>query len=322
MEVSVITYGGTITAIKIPDGNGNHTDVALGYTSPDDYLNGNPTYYGALIGRFGNRIANATFTLEGISYALAPNNGPNSLHGGNASFSTKIWNAEPILKDGTASLKLTYTSIDGEEGFPGTLKVTVLYELTDDNALHIKYEAETDQTTVLNLTNHTYFNLSGSFDDLVTEHEIQLNAEHFLPINPNLIPTGERQPVAGTPFDFRKPKPIGKDISEPNEQLKTANGYDHCFIPNGIGMRSIAKVYEPKSGRRMEVFTDQPGVQFYTGNFLDGSFATKTGGKNKPRTGFCLETKHFPDSPNQPSFPSTVLKPGEKYTTETRYCFS
>ncbi len=322
MSVGIINYGGAITSINVPDKNGKTEDVALGYTSPGGYLDGNPTYYGALIGRYGNRIANAEFTLQGKTYHVDKNDGPNSLHGGKAGFSTRIWTAEPLKDAKNPTLKLSYTSKDGEEGYPGTLKVTVFYTLTDDNAIHIKYEAETDQPTVLNLTNHTYFNLSGKFDQPITGHEIQLNADRFLPVKATLIPTGILQPVAGTPFDFRSPKAIGKDIAKTDEQLKLANGYDHCWILNGSGMRNIAKVYEPQSGRVMEVATDQPGVQFYSGNFLDGKFATKTGGMNNFRTGFCLETQHFPDAPNQPSFPSTVLKPGEKYKTETSYRFS
>ena len=322
MSVGIINYGGAVTSIMVPDREGNIADVALGYTTPDGYLNGNPTYYGALIGRYGNRIANAQFRLGNKTYHIDKNDGPNSLHGGKAGFSTRIWNAEPVLDAKVPTLKLSYTSKDGEEGYPGTLKVTVFYTLTDDNAIHIRYEAETDKTTVLNLTNHTYFNLSGKFDQPITGNQIQLNARHFLPVDETLIPTGILQPVAGTPFDFRSLKTIGKDISQNNEQLKRANGYDHCWIPDGKGIRTVAKVYEPHTGRLMEVSTDQPGIQFYSGNFLDGKFVTKTGGTNKFRTGFCLETQHFPDAPNQPFFPSAQLKLGEKFKTETSYWFS
>lgn len=322
MSVAIINYGGTITSIKVPNKDGKIEDVALGYTSPGDYLNGNPTYYGALIGRYGNRIANAEFTLDGKTYHIDKNDDPNTLHGGKGGFSTRIWTAVPVHDTKEPTLKLTYTSKDGEEGYPGNLNVTVFYTLTNDNTIHIRYEAQTDQPTVINLTNHTYFNLSGNFSQPVTDHQIQLNADYFLPVNSTLIPVGVLQPVAGTPFDFRKIKTIGKDISDNDEQLKRANGYDHCWVLNGKGMRTVAKVCDPQSGRILEVATDQPGIQFYTGNFLDGKFATKTGGTNNFRTGFCLETQHFPDSPNQPFFPSTLLKPGEKYSTETSYHFS
>jgi len=322
MKVEVINFGGIITSLTAPDRNGKYEDVVLGFTKPEGYFNGNPYYFGALIGRYGNRIANAKFSLEGKANEIDKNDGPNSLHGGKEGFHTRFWNIEPVKDAKFPTLKLTYTSADGEEGYPGKLTTTVFYTLTDDNALEISYEAETDKPTVVNLTQHSYFNLSGNFTKTITDHELQINADHFLPVNETLIPTGEQKAVKGTPFDFTVSKSIGKDINADDDQLKKGKGYDHNWILNGKGLRSIAKVYHQGTGRLMEVFTDEPGVQFYSGNFLDGKFDTKTGGKNEFRTGFCLETQHFPDSPNQPSFPSTELKPGQKYQSKTIYKFS
>ncbi|QWT87018.1 galactose mutarotase [Chryseobacterium sp. PCH239] len=322
MKVEVINFGGIITSLTAPDRNGKYEDVVLGFTKPEGYFDGNPYYFGALIGRYGNRIANAKFTLDGKTYEINKNDGPNSLHGGKEGFHTRFWNIEVVKDAKFPTLKLSYTSADGEEGYPGKLTTTVFYTLTDDNALEISYEAETDKPTVVNLTQHSYFNLSGNFTKTITDHELQINADHFLPVNETLIPTGEQKAVKGTPFDFTVSKPIGKDISADDDQLKKGKGYDHNWILNGKGLRSIAKVYHQGTGRLMEVFTDEPGVQFYSGNFLDGKFDTKTGGKNEFRTGFCLETQHFPDSPNQPSFPSTELKLGQKYQSKTIYKFS
>lgn len=322
MKVEVINYGGIITSLTAPDKNGKYQDVVLGFTKPEDYFNGNPYFFGALIGRYGNRIANAKFTLEGQTYELDKNDGPNSLHGGKEGFDTKIWAVEPVKEAQFPTLKLTYVSADGEEGFPGKLTTTVLYTLTDDNALEISYEATTDKATVVNLTQHSYFNLSGNFTHPITDHELQLKAEKFLPVNSTIIPTGEEKSVKGTPFDFTVSKPIGKDINSDNEQIRLGQGYDHNWILEGKGLRTIATVYHPASGRVMEVMTDQPGVQFYSGNFLDGKYETKTGGKYEKRNGFCLETQHYPDSPNQKAFPSTELKPGQKYQTKTIYKFS
>lgn len=321
MTVEVINLGGIITSLTAPDKNGKYEDVVLGFTNPEDYLE-NPYFYGALIGRFGNRIANGKFRLNGIEYNVNKNDGQNSLHGGKDGFHTKFWNIEPLKDSQFPTLKLTYTSPDGEEGFPGNLKATIYYTLTGDNALEISYEAETDKTTVVNLTQHSYFNLSGDFSKPITDHELQINADQFLPVNETLIPTGELKSVKNSPFDFTVSKPIGKSIDEENDQLKLGKGYDHHWILNGSGLRTIATVYHPSTGRLMEVQSTEPGVQFYSGNFLDGKFETKTGGKNEARTGFCLETQHFPDSPNQPDFPSTVLKPGQKYETKTIYKFS
>jgi aldose 1-epimerase len=322
MKVEVINYGGIITSLTAPDKNGKYQDVVLGFTKPEDYFNGNPYFFGALIGRHGNRIANAKFTLEGKTYELDKNDGPNSLHGGKEGFDTKIWTVEPVKEAQFPTLKLTYVSADGEEGFPGKLTTTVLYTLTDDNALEISYEATTDKATVVNLTQHSYFNLSGNFTQSITDHELQLKAEKFLPVNSTIIPTGEEKSVKGTPFDFTVSKPIGKDIGSNDEQIRLGQGYDHNWILEGKGLRTIATVYHPASGRVMEVMTDQPGVQFYSGNFLDGKYETKTGGKYEKRNGFCLETQHYPDSPNQKAFPSTELKPGQKYQTKTIYKFS
>ncbi|KMQ59162.1 aldose epimerase [Chryseobacterium sp. BLS98] len=322
MKVEVINFGGIITSLTAPDRNGKYEDVVLGFTKPEGYFNGNPYYFGALIGRYGNRIANAKFSLEDKAYEIDKNDGPNSLHGGKEGFHTRFWNIEAVKDAKFPTLKLSYTSADGEEGYPGKLTTTVFYTLTDDNALEISYEAETDKPTVVNLTQHSYFNLSGNFTKTITDHALQINADQFLPVNETLIPTGEQKAVKGTPFDFTVSKPIGKDISAEDDQLKKGKGYDHNWILNGKGLRSIAKVYHQGTGRLMEVFTDEPGVQFYSGNFLDGKFDTKTGGKNEFRTGFCLETQHFPDSPNQPSFPSTELKPGQKYQSKTIYKFS
>ncbi|SHL09658.1 aldose 1-epimerase [Chryseobacterium contaminans] len=321
MKVEVINFGGIITSLTAPDRNGKYEDVVLGFTKPEGYFDGNPYYFGALIGRYGNRIANAKFSLEGKAYEIDKNDGPNSLHGGKEGFHTRFWNIEVVKNAKFPTLKLSYTSTDGEEGYPGKLTTTVFYTLTDDNALEISYEAETDKSTVVNLTQHSYFNLSGNFTKTITDHELQINADHFLPVNETLIPTGEQKAVKGTPFDFTVSKLIGKDIGADDDQLKKGKGYDHNWILNGKGLRSIAKVYHQGTGRVMEVFTDEPGVQFYSGNFLDGKFDTKTGGKNEFRTGFCLETQHFPDSPNQPSFPSTELKPGQKYQSKTIYKF-
>jgi len=322
MTAKIINYGGIITSLTAPNKDGKYEDVVLGYTKPEDYFNGNPYYFGALIGRYGNRIANAKFTLDGKEFNIDKNDGPNSLHGGKEGFFSKVWTAEIVKDAQLPPLKLTYVSADGEEGYPGKLTATVTYTLTDDDALEIAYEAETDKATVVNLTQHSYFNLSGNFTNPITDHELQIKADKFLPVDATLIPTGVQQDVKGTAFDFTTAKPIGKDIEAAEEQLKLGKGYDHNWILNGSGMRNIATVYHAASGRVMEVSTDQPGVQFYSGNFLDAKYDTKTGGKNEFRTGLCLETQHFPDSPNQPSFPTTVLKPGEKYATKTIYKFS
>ena len=325
MEVSVINYGGRITHLKAPDKNGKYEDVVIGFDSLSQYLENNP-YFGALIGRYGNRIANGKFSLDGKEYQLPTNNGPNSLHGGDQGFDKVFWQIEKMHEnDDNAALKLTYTSADMEMGYPGTLQVTVIYTLISDNSLMVKYEATTDKKTVINLTQHSYFNLSGNFNESITDHEVMLAADTYLPVDETLIPTGELRPVENTPFDFREAKAIGKEIGIENEQLKIAGGYDHCWVLNDqdSGMRKVASAYHQESGRLLEVFTDQPAIQFYTGNFLDGTLPQRGGnGMYGHRTGFCFETQHYPDSPNQEDFPTTVLNPGQTYSIATRFKFS
>jgi aldose 1-epimerase len=322
MEVAISDLGGTIIKWTAPDKEGKFEDITLGSNNPEDYLS-NTKYLGALIGRFGNRIAKGKFSLDGKEYTLAINNGPNSLHGGLNGFNAAIWNATPI--DGAEpALKLTYLSKDGEEGYPGNLNVEVVYSLKNDNSLSIDYKATTDKSTVVNLTNHAYFNLKGEGNGDITDHEITINADKFLPTDAGLIPTGELKPVKGTPFDFTTAHLIGERINDSTDNdIKLGGGYDHCwvFTDQSNKLKSIANVLEPVSGRTIEVFTTEPAVQFYTGNFLNGKATGKSGKKYEFRYGFCLETQHFPDAPNQSAFPSTVLKPGETYTSTTVYKF-
>lgn len=322
MKMDVITYGGIITSLTAPDKNGKFEDVVLGYTTPDDYFNGNPYFFGAIIGRYGNRIAKGKFSLDGKEYQLTVNDGSNHLHGGKG-FDKVVWAAAPV-EGNTAALKLTYTSKDGEEGYPGNLTVAVTYTLTNDNALEINYEAETDKKTIVNLTQHSYFNLSGNFNNTILDHELELKADKMLPVDATLIPTGELKAVAGTPFDFTTATVIGKEINAADDQLKKGLGYDHCWIftDGSKSYREVGSLYHEATGRLMQVYTDQPGIQFYSGNFLDGKKASKSGGNYEKRSGLCLETQHYPDSPNQSKFPSVVLNPGEKYTTKTTYKFS
>lgn len=324
MKMEVITYGGIITSLNAPDKNGRYEDIVLGYTTADDYLNGNPFFFGAIIGRYGNRIAKGKFSLDGKEYQLATNDGPNHLHGGKKGFDKVVWTAAAIEDRENPTLQLSYTSRDREEGYPGKLTVRVTYTLTDDNTLEIAYEAETDKKTIVNLTQHSYFNLSANFSTTILDHELMIKSGKMLPVDATLIPTGELKTVSGTAFDFSSPKEIGRDINKQDEQLKRGKGYDHCWIfeDKNSGIREVASVYHKASGRFMEVFTDQPGIQFYSGNFLDGTKAAKTGGMYQKRSGLCLETQHYPDSPNHPEFPSVVLNPGEKYTTKTVYKFS
>lgn len=320
MEVTITNYGGTIVHWTAPDKNGNFENITLGMDSLQNYLDGVP-YFGALVGRYGNRIANAQFSLDSTTYTLAANNGLNTLHGGIKGFDKVLWK---VLESSENHLKLNYLSADMEEGFPGNLNVTVTYTLGESNDLKIDYEATTDKATVVNLTNHAYFNLE-QMGSSIESHELQLQADRFLPVDNGLIPTGELQSVAGTPMDFQSKKAIGKDINDTTfAQIKIGGGYDHCwvFTDSSKTLKSVAKVYAPKSGRVMEVRTTEPAVQFYTGNFLNGSLQRTDGTIFGKRSGFCLETQHYPDSPNQKAFPSTVLRPGEKYQSTTVYSFS
>jgi len=317
LKAKITNYGGIITSLKTPDRNGKFADIVLGYDTLAEYIKDSP-YFGALIGRYGNRIAKGKFTLDGIEYKLATNNGPNHLHGGIKGFDKVVWNAEPMQTKTSVGLKLTYLSKDGEEGYPGNLECTVIYTLTNNNELKIYYEATTDKPTIINLTSHGYFNLAGHNSGDILGHELMLNADNFTPVDAELIPTGEIKPVKGTLMDFTKPMTIGSRIAD------VKGGYDHNYVLNGgkAGALSLAaRVYEPKTGRVMEILTTEPGIQFYTGNFLDGSLKGKGAVYNK-HAGFCLETQHFPDSPNKPNFPSVVLRTGEKYTHLTVHKFS
>jgi aldose 1-epimerase len=323
VEATITNYGATVVSLKVPDKTGQLGDIVLGLRTYDDYRKGSP-FFGCIVGRYGNRIAKGQFSLGGKTYTLATNNPPNHLHGGVKGFDKVLWQAQPVAaKDGVA-LQLDYTSVDGEEGYPGTLKATVVYTLTSSNELKIDYSATTDKETVVNLTNHSYFNLDGDGVGDILGHELLLAAARYTPVDATLIPTGELAPVAGTPLDFTTPHTIGERINAQHEQIERGGGYDHNFVVDGQAgtLRLAAKAWSAKSGRLMEVLTTEPGVQFYTGNFLDGSVVGKTGKTYAKRTGFCLETQHYPDSPNQSSFPSTVLKPGEKYKTQTIYRFS
>lgn len=317
----ITNYGGKVVSLWLPDKSGNYEDVVLGHENIEDFLNAKEKYFGALIGRYGNRIAHGKFTLDGKEYTLATNNGANSLHGGNKGFDAVVWDAEQV--DGQ-TLELTYLSKDGEEGYPGNLSVRVLYQLTDANELKIEYWATTDQSTVVNLTHHSFFNLHGAGNGTINDHLLQIHAAHYTPVDAGLIPTGEIAAVEGTPFDFQELKPIGAELEVKDQQLDYGMGYDHNFVleQNGEGLNYAAKVVEPNSGRAMEVYTNEPGMQFYGGNFLDGSIVGKEGKAYEFRTAFCLETQHFPDSPNQPNFPSTRLDPGEEYYSICVYKFS
>lgn len=323
MEVSVLNYGGIITSLKVPDKNGKIEDVVLGFNSLEGYLTP-PPYFGAIIGRYGNRIAEGKFSLDQTQYTLAKNDGPNHLHGGNKGFDKVVWKVTEITESDHVALQLHYLSEDMEEGYPGNLNTTVTYTLSNDNALKVSYQANTDKKTIVNLTQHSYFNLSGDFSKPILDHEIVINADTFLPVDATLIPTGVFKEVAETPFDFRTSKPIGKEIEAENQQLERGLGYDHCWVLNrdSKGMSLAATAHDPKSGRFMEVFTTEPGVQFYSGNFLDGTLPSKSGGTYAKRSGFCLETQHYPDSPNQEDFPSVVLTPEQTYSSETTFKFS
>jgi aldose 1-epimerase len=323
MEVGIISYGGVIQTLKVPDRQGQFADVVLGFDDIDGYVAKNP-YFGALVGRYANRIGNAKFTLDGKEYNVPVNDGPNSLHGGIHGFNSKMWDAKDVSTAGEAKLRLQYVSANGEEGFPGKMTATVTYLLNDKNELSIEYAAITDAPTVLNLTNHSYFNLAGQGTGDILNHVLTIDSDKITPVNETLIPTGKRDSVDSTPFDFRKATRIGERIEANDQQLKYGKGYDHNWVLNHktavIGL--AARVEEPTSGRILEVLTDQPGVQFYTGNFLDGTNKGKGGKVYEHRTGLCLETQHFPDSPNKPEFPSVVLRPGHAFHTTTIFRFS
>ena len=321
LEARITNYGGIVVSLKTPDRNGAMADIVLGFDALAGYISSPSPYFGALIGRYGNRIGHARFTLDGVEYKLAANNGENSLHGGTHGFNQKLWTARELPDGG---LELTYVSKDGEEGYPGNLKAVVDYHLTDSNELKIDYSATTDKDTVLNLTNHSYFNLKGEGHGDILGHLVTLNANRFTPVDAGLIPTGELRAVSGTPFDFTKSTAIGARIEQNDEQLKLGKGYDHNWVLNngGKALGLAARVAEQSSGRVLEVYTNQPGVQFYTGNFLDGTIKGKGGKAYQQRYGFCLETQHFPDSPNKPKFPSTVLKPGQRFHSTTVFKFS
>ncbi|MBV9180432.1 MAG: galactose mutarotase [Acidobacteria bacterium] len=318
LEADIIAYGGIIQSLKVPDKAGTSADVVLGFDSLDGYTSGNKAFFGALIGRYGNRIAGGQFTLDGRAYQIPKNDGPNALHGGPRGFDKVVWSAKPIAH----GVELTYVSPDGDQGFPGTLTAIVRYTLVGKE-LKIEYNATTDKDTVVNLTNHSYFNLSGQGKGDILAHQVQIHASRYTPVDDSLIPTGELAPVEGTPFDFRKPTAVGARINDDNDQLKKGHGYDHNWVLDSAGKLSpAAEVYDSSSGRVLEVLSDQPGVQFYTGNFLDGSITGKDGKVYGHRAALCLETQHFRDSPNHRKFPSTELKPGQKYHTVTVFRFS
>ncbi|MFB0517353.1 MAG: aldose epimerase family protein [Candidatus Neomarinimicrobiota bacterium] len=323
IEAKITNYGCIVVSLKVPDRNGQLNDVVLGYNTLEEYLQNNP-YFGSIVGRYGNRIARGRFVLDGVEYTLATNDGENHLHGGLKGFDKVLWQAEEISsKDGPA-LKLTYLSGDGEEGYPGNLSVEMVYTLTNANELKIDYFATTDKKTIVNLTHHSYFNLAGAGEGDILGHEMMINADHFVPVGPGLIPTGEARSVEGTPLDFTSPTPIGARINEDDEQLRVGGGYDHNWVLNNYdgSLRLAARVYEPATGRVLELHTTEPGMQFYSGNFLDGSNIGKGGKVYQYRSAIALEAQHYPDSPNNPQFPSTVLEPGQEYRQTTVYKFS
>lgn len=318
MQATFTTHGARLMKLLVPDLNGRMTNVVLGFESSSEYATSTEPYFGATIGRYGNRIAKGRFTLDGQQYQLTINNGPNTLHGGVHGFQSRDWDAE---QPDQSTLVFTRLSKDGEEGFPGNLKVKVTYFLTDSNGLRIKYEAFTDKPTVVNLTNHAFFNLDGEGSGSISNQLLQINANYYTPIDSTFIPTGEIAPVKGTPFDFTQLKPIGEDIKDSSIQLKNGHGYDHNFVLNGIGWKCAATVVSPQSRIIMKIYTDQPGLQFYSGNFMQSKNKLRTG-PDVFRSAFCLETQHFPDSPNEPGFPSTVLLPGQRYRSISEYVFS
>ena len=329
VTITITNYGGIITSLEVPDREGQMEDIVLGFDSlagyrSEAYAAANP-YFGALIGRYGNRIADGEFSLDGEMYTLETNNGPNHLHGGTEGFDRVFWEADPFEGEGEVGLVLTHTSPDGHGGYPGRLDVEVTYTLTDENELAIDYQASTSKATPVNLTQHSYFNLDGQADGSILDHELMINAETFTPTDSTLIPTGTVRSVADTPFDFREPTPIGARIDQDHRQLEIAGGYDHNFVlarQDRDSLHLAARVYDPDTGRQMDVLTTEPGLQFYSGNFLDGSLTGKGGASYPRRSGLALETQHFPNSPNEPDFPSTILRPDETYSSRTVYRFS
>ena len=324
VEAQVMTYGGIIVSLRTPDRTGKLEDIVLGFDSLAGYVGSPPPpYFGAIIGRYGNRIGHAQFTLDGKTHPLPKNDGLNTLHGGVRGFDKRVWSAAPFERPGERGLVLKYTSADGEEGFPGTLHAQVTYTLMDDNRLIVDYLATTDKATPVNLTQHSYFNLKGAGNGDILGHQLMLAASHFTPVDSVLIPTGQIAPVQGTPLDFRTPAAIGARIDQADPQLKNGHGYDHNWVLDrkGAGLELAARVVEPTTGRTLEVSTTEPGLQFYSGNFLDGSIHGKGGKAYVRRGGFCLETQHYPDSPNEPSFPSTILRPGQEYRSQTVFTF-
>ena len=324
LEVKIINYGGIVTHLNVPDKNGKIEDVVLGYDKLEDYIKATP-YFGAIVGRYGNRIAKGKFSLNGEEYTLAINNNENHLHGGLVGFDKVVWDAETFENEHGVGLKLHYISKDMEEGYPGNLDIEVVYTIKETNEIEIDYSATTDKATVLNVTQHSYFNLTGNVKRDILDHEVTINADHIIPVDPGLIPTGEMLAVTGTPFDFTQSNIVGERIDQDHEQIKLGGGYDHCWVLNKSAEGALAwdiKLTDPTSGRIFELATTEPGVQFYTGNFLDGTLTGKNGVMYNKRFGLCFEPEHYPDSPNQPQFPSVVLNPGEEYRTTTVWRFS
>ncbi|MFH0518924.1 aldose epimerase family protein [Streptomyces sp. M41] len=323
-RMKVLSYGGVVQSLELPDRRGRYANVSLGFDTIEDYVAKSP-YFGALIGRYGNRIGKGRFTLNGKSHQLSVNDGENSLHGGAQGFDKRVWGIEPFTKGNDVGLHLYHTSVDGEMGYPGTLKVKVTYTLTEHGDWRIDYEATTDKATVVNLTSHVYWNLAGEGSGTIENHELKIDASRYTPVDPGLIPTGEPAPVAGTPFDFRRAKRIGEDLREPHRQLLYGKGIDHNWVlDKGISPRPewIATLKDPSSGRTLRIATTEPGLQFYSGNFLDGTLVGPSGRTYRQGDALCLETQHFPDSPNQPRFPSTVLRPGRTYRSTTVHSFT